>query len=398
MWHNLNHADAPGFGVIDPHGDLYAEVKACLATEHSRFEDRVVLFDPTDNERSVCFNPLELPEGGTAAQQAKELATAFKKIYGESWGSRLEALLRNTLIVLIENNLTLAEIPIVITNDAVRKKLLRNVKNETCHDYFENDFDEWSKREKIEWRQSTLNKIDAFLTDERIKRIFVSPNSSIDLRDIMDSGKILLVNLSKGDLGEEASELLGSLLLTKLQQAAMKRGSENRRPFYLYIDEFQNFATESFVDIINETRKYNLRLILAHQNLAQLTTKLQASVLNCGLQAYFQVNRMDAEVLAKEAFPGVFGELPAWEDCYAALQNLPKRMFWFKNKQVGGMAPLTAPEVESWRDKFLGEEGEARQRFGDRYTRPIEDIEREYRARRIALTSSEGSEVFREKK
>ena len=240
MWHNQNYAAAPGFGVIDPHGDLYHEVKACLLSAHDQFKNRVVLIDPTDKERSVCFNPLELSEGVEPIQQVKELLAAFEKIYGDSWGQRLEALLRNTLIVLIENGMTMAEIPLLLTNETIRKKLLRNVKNETCVAYFENDFEEWSKYDKVNWRQSTLNKIDAFITDKRLKRIFMSPKSSIDLRDIMDNGKILLVNLSTGDLGEDASKLFGSLLVTKLKQAAMKRGQEERRPFYLYrrVSEF----------------------------------------------------------------------------------------------------------------------------------------------------------------
>jgi type IV secretory pathway TraG/TraD family ATPase VirD4 len=389
MQNNLGNPSASGFGVIDPHGDLYREVKACLEAESGYFKERVVLIDPTDEERSVCFNPLELTEGVSAAQQAKELVTAFEKIY-DAWGDRLAALLRNALIVLIENGLTLAELPACITDDAFRKRLLRNVKNQTCLDYFEKDFDEWSKREKVQWRQSTLNKIDAFLSDERIKRIFVSSKSTFNLREIMDSGKILLVNLSKGELGEEGSKLLGSLLLAKFQMAAMRRGTaedEGRRPFYLYIDEFQNFASDNFLDIINETRKYNLRLTIAHQNLAQLPLKLRLSILNCGLQAYFQINRPDAEIISKEAFPGVFEEMPSWEECFTALQNIPKRQFWFKSKQVGGMAPLLVPEVFSWRDKSLGDGTE--RRLGDIYTRPNEDIEKKYQARREALLAGE---------
>ena len=381
-----------GFGVIDPHGDLCNEVKYFLATYRSGLDKEVVLIDPTDETQSVSFNPLELLEGVGAAQLANELVLAFEKMYGTAWGARLEAILRNSLIVLIENELPLTEISLVIQNAEVREKLLRNVKNETCREYFRDEFDKWPERTRLEWVQSTTNKINAFFSDERIRRIFASPKSSFSLRDVMDNGKILLINLSKGDLGEKNSYLLGSLFLTKIQIEAMKRGrirnKGKRRPFYLYIDEFQNFAGGNFTGIINETGKYNLSLIIANQSLEQLTKELRQSVLSCGLQAYFRVPRHDAELLAKEAYAGVFRLPPKWEDCFARLQSFPKGVCLIKSKSVGGIVEVKVPMITpAWEgmddEKFEAVLRDAR--VGAEYLRDNAMIEKEYQARRETL-------------
>lgn len=380
-----------GFGVIDPHGDLAESVKKFLAGSGGDLAERVVLIDPADKARTVSFNPLELPDGMGAAQQAKELVSAFKKIYGDSWGPRLEEIFRNSLIALIENGLTLLELSLILKNDGVRAKLLRGVKNETCREFFEEDYAKWSERTKLEWTQSTLNKVDAFLSDGRMRQMFASAESSFDLRDIMDSRKILIVNLSKGGLGEDSSSLLGSLLLTKIQAAAMKRGGvaeKERIPFYLYIDEFQNFATENFTQVLDEARKYRLALALAHQNLEQASFKLRPSLLNCGLIASFRVARPDAEVLAKEFFAGLVADPDERERYIQQLQGLPPRTCFVKNNIKGGVIKISVPEAPAGRGGAPGSG------MGERYLRRRDDIDREYQKRRKALIGGEDDESF----
>jgi len=394
-----------GFGIIDPHGDLTEAVKGYLAlTCPEGLDERVIYIDPTDERYCVTFNPLELLEGRNVAGQARGLVSAFKKIWPDNWGPRLDEIFRNTLIALIESGQTLLEVHPMLTDPAVRKKFTSNIKNEACREFF-GKFDDWSKWAKEEYPASTLNKVSSFLTDERIRRIFCVAKSSFNLREIMDSGKILLVKLSKGELDTDGL-LVGALLLANIQSAAMGRGNvdeEDRKPFYLYIDEFQNFATESFVDIIDETRKYKLSLTLAHQNLGQVESQgLRRSLTNCGTQIYFRVSRPDAELLAKEAYAGVFTETP-WEQLIQRLQSWPERFFTAKSKVSGGVVELMAPRVVS---AFEMSEIESRQEFkalvekaniGRSYLRAREDIEKEYRARREKLYKDE-EENFREKK
>ncbi|MDO8552877.1 MAG: type IV secretion system DNA-binding domain-containing protein, partial [bacterium] len=281
-----------GLGIIDAHGDLTEDVKGYLyllkKDEPDFLRKRVILIDPTDPDNTVCFNVLEKTEGISPAGVASELVEVFKKIWKDSWGARMEDLLKNTLIALIENDLTLAEVPLFLTDFNFRKLVLEKVKHPISRQYFER-FDTLAPHTRNEWIESTLNKVNAFLSDDNVRQMFVSPKSTFNLRDVMDDKKILLVKLDRGHLKGNA-DLLGALLLAKIQMAAFSRTdipASKRVPFYLYIDEFQNFATESFTEILAEARKYKLSLILAHQNLAQLSAPLRASILsNCGLQAY----------------------------------------------------------------------------------------------------------------
>lgn len=394
-----------GFGVIDPHGDLIEAVKSRVALTGYDLEERAVVIDPTDKEFSVCFNPLEKMEGVSAAELAAELVLVFKKIWYDAWGARMEDIFRNTLIALIENGLTLAEVPTILTNAALRANLTSHIENETCREFFQK-FDSWSKNTRAEWTESTLNKVNAFLSDERIRDIFVSPKSSFNLRKIMDEGKILLIKLDKGRL-KGASDLLGSLLLSKIQMAAFSRADiheSERKPFYLYIDEFQNFATESFADTLAEARKYKLSLTLANQNLVQLPSELRAAILtNCGLQAYFRISRYDAELLAKESYAGVFAEPQGWETYIQQLQSLPPRVCLVKSKIAGGVILIEVPPIHpAWEGTGADEERFAKVvrelDIGEDYLRKREDIEKEYRARRETLGTSQEPEGFRRKR
>jgi hypothetical protein len=356
-----------GFGVIDPHGDLVEDVKGylALALPREEIEERVVLIDPTDERYTVAFNPLEKIEGVPSAEIAAELVEAFKKIWIDSWGARMEDLLRNTLIALIEAELTLEELPRFLIDDEFRESALERVTHPIAKRYFQR-FNALAPRTREEWMESTLNKVNAFLSDDRIREIFSHRKSSFSLREVMDNRKILLIKLDRGRL-KENGDLLGSLLLTKIRMAAFSRSDvprEKRIPFYLYIDEFQNFATEEFIDTLSEARKYGLVLIMAHQNLSQLPKSLQDSILtNCGIQCYFRVCRRDAEILAKEAFETTGMEVKAvkfsgesvdydwfsyseeWEKYIQELENLPNRCFYAKHKIEGGVLRLRTAEV-----------------------------------------------------
>jgi hypothetical protein len=360
-------AKGNGFGVIDPHGDLVEDVKGYLALVLPKevLEERVVLIDPTDEKYTVAFNPLEKLESVSSAEIAAELVEAFKKIWIDAWGARMEDLLRNTLIALIEAELTLDNLPRFLIDDDFRENVLERVTHPIAKKYFQR-FNALAPRTREEWMESTLNKVNAFLSDDRIREIFSYQRSSFNLREIMDNKKILLIKLDRGRL-KENGDLLGSLLMTKIRMAAFSRGDiprEQRVPFYLYIDEFQNFATEEFIDTLSEARKYGLVLIMAHQNLSQLPRQLQDSVLtNCGIQCYFRVCRRDAEILAKEAFETTGMEVKAvrlspeyadydwfsypeeWEKYIQELENLPNRCFFAKHKIEGGVLPLRTVDV-----------------------------------------------------
>ena len=403
-----------GFGVIDPHGDLVEDVKGYLynaqnsppnAPQTDFLAENVVLIDPTDPALTVAFNPLEKVSGISAAEQAGELVSVFKKIWKESWGARMEDLMRNSLIALVEQNLTLVELPQFLVNDEFRLSVLEKTEHPICRQYFER-FNGLNKRTRDEWSESTLNKTNAFLSDDRIRQILISPQSSFNLRDIIDNGKILLVKLDKGRL-KGGADLLGSLILSKLQMAAFARSDtlqSERRLFYLYIDEFQNFATDSFIETLAEARKYRLALILAHQNLAQLPHELQASIFtNCGLQAYFRLSRQDSQIMAKEAMTSLYAQPPGWEELIQMLQDLPPRYLLVKNKLEGGAIILSSLEMDPPHQKAETEERQfqkllALAGIGDYYLLDREEVEADYQERCRAREQPDEPTVFAEEK
>lgn len=266
--------------------------------------------------------------------------------------------------------------------------------------------------------ESTMNKVHAFLSDDRIRRLLSRPKSTFNLREVMDEGKVLLVNLEKGRLKDNAA-LLGSLLMAKIQMAAFSRSDlpqGKRKRFYLYIDEFQDFATESFIETLAEARKYGLCLVMAHQNLSQLPRRLQDSILtNCGVQFYFRVSREDAERLAKEAFKPTARKIKGissgfnydyythseeWERYFQQLLNLPPRGCYVKHQIEGGLIPITTPEVPfPW--EILGIEEEEYPSFlrnlpiGKRYLLSGEELEIESKLRREKILEEDRVEPER---
>lgn len=402
-------AHGNGFGIIDAHGDFADDIKEYvfwMKRDDSAFlRENVIVIDPTDPERTACFNPLERTDGVSPDGIAAEAVEAFKKIWADAWGARMEDLLKNSLVALIENDLTLAELPPFITNPALRRSLLSKVRHPMCRQYFER-YDTLSPHTQNEWSESTLNKVNAFLFDTSLRQMFLSPKSTFSLRDVMDNRKILIVRLDRGRL-KGSADLLGSLLLSKIQSAAFSRTDvpeASRVPFYLYIDEFQNFATESFVQTLAEARKYKLSLTLAHQNLAQLPASLRAAILgNCGLQAYFRMSRADADILAKESLAAVYENPPGWEFYVQKLQEAVPRMCIVRNRNGNGVAEITTLPMPPAREAagvpdFFFAGGLNGADIGGAHLRPRVEIEEEYRKRREKLLGNSEAESFRERR
>jgi len=370
IWQDIERGN--GFGVIDPHGDLIEDIKGFLACRYDKYKDekelseKVVLIDPTDPDFTVTFNPLEKIPNVQLSERVNELIGAFKKIWKDSWGVRMEDLLRNSLICLAEAELTLVELPYFLTRRSFRKGVLEKVNHLVAKEYFER-FNTLTDRGQISWAQPVLNKINAFFSDDRIRQMFSYTKSSFNLRKIMDERKILLVKLDKGKL-KDSADLLGSLLMAKIQIAAFSRSDlpqSKRSPFYLYIDEFQNFATESFLTVLSEARKYGLSLIMANQSLSQLPSELKSLILgNTGIQVYFRLSRQDAQLLAKEGFeysgyevktvynlyPKFWSYLEEWEHKIEELQSLPPRCCYVKHKIEGGIIPIRTVDIEPARE------------------------------------------------
>lgn len=360
-----------GCGVIDPHGDLIEDLKGYVALVGASkgeawLRERVVLMDLADPTQTVAFNPIEQLPGIPAGEQAAELISSFRKIWSDSWGVRMEDLLRNSLIALSEAQRSLVDLPRFLTDANFRDQVVSQLSHPIAREYFKR-FSQLSDRARLTWSEPVLNKINALLANDRVRELLATPKSTINLREIIDSGKLLLVKLDKGRL-KDAADLLGSLILSKLQLAIFSRSDTPaplRRPFYLYVDEFQNFAGDNFAVFLSEARKYGLSLVLAHQTLAQIPTELQSLILgNTGLQVVFRVNRRDAERMAKEFFSysgyqvkhatinriqtWSLGE--EWEHYTEELQNQAPRFAHVKHKIQGGLIPIqTADVTPAWR-------------------------------------------------
>jgi len=299
-----------GIGVIDPHGDLAETVLNYVPA--SRTND-VVLFDPSDRDFPVAFNMLEAKDPALNTIIASGLLGVFKKLYAHSWGPRLEHILRNTILSLLEYpNTTMLGITRMLQDKEFRLRVVRKVQDPIVRAFWEKEFEPMQERQRTEAISPILNKVGQFLSSPIIRNIVGQPKSTVDLRFAMDKGKIIIMNLSKGRLGEDNSQLLGSMLITKFQIDAMSRANipeKDRRDFYLYVDEFQNFATDSFATILSEARKYHLNLTMANQYIAQMPEEVRDAVFgNVGSTIAFQVGFDDAEYLSSQ-----FGEeaLPA---------------------------------------------------------------------------------------
>ena len=295
-----------GYCIIDPHGDF--AIDNLRFVPESRVKD-VVYFNPADTAFPVAFNPLEVTDPSRKPNICSEVIGVLKRMFGDSWGPRLEHILRYTLLALLDRpETTLLDISRLLTDKDFRKETLEYCKDVTVLQFWKHEFGQWNDKQVNESIAPVLNKVGAFTANPIIRNIIGQPKSSFDIRKIMDEGKILVVNLSKGLIGEDNAGILGSFLVTKVQLAAMSRSDipliEDRRPFYLYVDEFQNFATDSFSVILSEARKYGLNLTVANQYVAQMTDTVRDAVFgNVGTTISFRVSADDAPILVKQFEP-----------------------------------------------------------------------------------------------
>lgn len=295
-----------GYCIIDPHGDFATDNLSFVPK--SRIQD-VIYFNPADKEFPVAFNPLEVTDENRKPNICSEVIGVLKRMFGDSWGPRLEHILRNTLLALLDRpEATLLDISRLLTDKDFRKETLDYCQDVTVLQFWKHEFGQWNDKQINESIAPVLNKVGAFTANPIIRNIIGQPKSSFDIRKIMDEGKILVVNLSKGDIGEDNAGILGSFIVTKIQLAAMSRSDipniADRRPFYLYVDEFQNFATDSFAVILSEARKYALNLTVANQYISQMTESVRDAVFgNVGTTISFRVSPDDAPILSKQFEP-----------------------------------------------------------------------------------------------
>jgi hypothetical protein len=295
-------AAGQGVGLIDPHGDL---ADAVLREIPPARTNDVVLFDVGDTDYPLAFNPLSCADPRQRPLVASGVLSSFKKLYGDSWGPRLEHILRNALLTLLEvPGTSLVSVLRILSDPVYRRWVLVRVSDPVLRAFWEHEFAALPAKFQAEAIAPIQNKVGAYVSSPFLRNILGQAGGTLDLRRVMDDGKILIVNLSKGRIGDDASMLLGSLLVTNLQLAAMSRADvpeTKRRDFSLYVDEFQNFATDSFATILSEARKYRLSLTLANQYLQQMDEQTLAAVWgNIGSLIVFQVGAQDSEILAEQ--------------------------------------------------------------------------------------------------
>ncbi|MDO8505653.1 MAG: type IV secretion system DNA-binding domain-containing protein [bacterium] len=302
---NAGHAVA----IVDPHGDTADKLLDYIPS--NRIND-VIYFNPADSEFPMAFNVLEAVNPLHKHLVAQGLMGVFKKIWPDVWSARMEHILNNCILALLDYpGSTLLGINRLLVDKNFRKRVVTKLRDPIVKAFWVDEYQVWEPRFRNEAIQPIQNKVGQFLSSSLIRNIVAQVKSTIDMRVIMDTGKIFIMNLSKGRLGEDTSRLLGGMLITKIQLAAMERvdiPEPERRDFYLYVDEFQNFATESFANILSEARKYRLNLIIAHQYIGQLITDVSTKVRdavfgNVGTIVMFRIGAEDAEFVEKEFAP-----------------------------------------------------------------------------------------------
>ncbi|MFN4212811.1 MAG: type IV secretory system conjugative DNA transfer family protein [Microgenomates group bacterium] len=291
-----------GLGIIDPHGDLSETILDYIPKR--RIND-VVYLEPFDLDRPFSLNVLEVKNRQQKDLVASGIVSIFYKLYKDSWGPRLEYILRNVILTLLETpNSTLVDVLSLLANPDYRKKVIRQLTDPVLKNFWEKEFARMPDRLKSEAISPIQNKVGQFVTSRMIRNIIGKTKSTINLEQIMNEGKILILNLSQGKLGEDNAALLGAMVITQIQLAAMNRSfqkEQERRDFFLYVDEFQNFATSSFIKILSEARKYRLSLTLANQYIDQLDEAVSKAIFgNVGTLISFVVGARDAYILTRE--------------------------------------------------------------------------------------------------
>ncbi|MFC1756520.1 type IV secretory system conjugative DNA transfer family protein [Patescibacteria group bacterium] len=370
-----------GHGVcyVDPHGDTAKKILKAIPA--NRIND-VVYFNPSDGQFPIAFNILEAVEEDKKNLVASGMMGVFKKIWPDVWSARMEYILNNTILALLDYpGSTMLGVNRMMSDKDFRKKVYPKIKDPVIKAFWLNEFDEWDDRFRKEAVAAIQNKVGQFLSSSVIRNIVGQPKSTVDMREIMDSNKILIVDLSKGKIGEDSMRLLGGMIITKIQLAAMGRvdtPEEERKDFYLHVDEFQNFATEAFANILSEARKYRLNLTLAHQYINQLTfdnnTTVRDAVFgNVGTLIIFRVGAEDAEHLEKEIEP-VF--------TLNDIVNLPKYQVYLK-LMIDGVAgdafsatilpPIDLADTEGNEEKIINS---SRERYASSKAEVEEKISR----------------------
>ena len=359
-----------GVGFVDPHGEA---AEALLDYIPQKRINDVIYFNPADLDYPVAFNVMEKVDLEHRHLVASGLMGVFKKIWPDVWSARMEYILNNTILALLEYpGSTLLGVNRMFSDPDFRRRVVEKITDPIVKSFWITEFARYSQSYEVEATAAIQNKVGQFISAPLIRNIIGQVQSAINMREVMDKGKILIANISKGRVGEDNSRLLGALLITKLQLAAMSRvdiPEEKRRDFYLYVDEFQNFATEAFVNILSEARKYRLNLILANQYLAQLeemtptgkSSRVKDAVFgNIGTIISFRIGAEDAEYLEKEFSP----EFTAQD-----LVNLAKYQVYLKLMidglagrpfSAGTLPPFPSP-LESSREKIIKA---SRERYG----------------------------------
>jgi Type IV secretion-system coupling protein DNA-binding domain len=294
-----------GFALIDPHGDLAERVYRAVPVGK---KERVCYLNAPDPSQPFGYNPLRRVRDDKIPLAASGLIETLKKLWPDAWGVRMEHILRNSLYALLEREgSTLPDILRLYADEQYRKGVAREIRNETVARFWRHEFERYHFRMRADAVAPIQNKLGALLSDPTLRRILVQPTNDLSFRSMMDEGNVLLANLAKGELGEESSTLLGGLMVSTLGLAAFSRAEDEagtRRPFFIYIDEFQTFTTLMLANMMSELRKYGVGLTLAHQHLHQLEPEICHAVLgNVGTLVSFRVGAEDAAYLAKEFQP-----------------------------------------------------------------------------------------------
>ncbi|OGI69184.1 hypothetical protein A2824_01905 [Candidatus Nomurabacteria bacterium RIFCSPHIGHO2_01_FULL_42_16] len=352
-------ANGEGVCVVDPHGELVESILAGIP-DH-RVKD-VVYFNPADADFPIGFNVMEMPDPKYKHLVASGLMAIFTKIWSNVWSARMEYILNNAILALLDTpNTTLLGIPRILVDKDYRQKIINNVKDPIVRAFWVNEYEEWQDKFRSEAIAPIQNKVGQFLSTALIRNVVGQDRSSINIFDLMNNQKIFLINVSKGRIGEDNSALLGAMIITKVQLSAMERvriPEDERKDFYLYVDEFQNFATDSFAGVLSEARKYRLNLIIAHQYIGQLVTDVSTKVRdavfgNAGTMIMFRVGAADAEFMEKELSPVFMAP---------DMVNMPNYMIYIK-LMIDGMTsrpfsaktlpPLPPPSIPVSSEKVI---------------------------------------------
>lgn len=365
--------DGNGVALIDPHGDLAEKILTLIPRQ--RIND-VIYFNPADLDYPIAFNPLEQIHSDFHDLVSSGLIAVFKKIWSDFWGPRLEHILRYSILTLLEYpGSTLLDIPRLLTDGDFRKTVLRKVTHPQVKAFWTYEYEKYSAWVRSSAISPILNKIGQFLSSIPLRNIVGQRRNTFKLRTVMDEKKILIINLAKGKIGEDNCSLLGAMLVTRMQLAAMSRANlpeSQRDSFYLYVDEMHNFITLSFADVLSEARKYGLSLTLVHQYIEQLDSEIRAAVFgNVGTIIAFRVGAKDARYLAREFSP-IFKE--------SDIINIPNYQIYLKlmidgvtSKAFSGDTLPGPEEQNSYADVIVD-------LSRIKYARPREEVEKDIAA------------------